>query len=568
MLLTLSIRNVVLIERLEISFKPGLCVLTGETGAGKSILLDALGLALGMRADAGLVRGAAAGGKPLTASVSAAFELPADHPARSMIEDQGLEGPAPGEPVILRRTVTPDGRSRAFINDQPVAAQLLRTLGQTLVEVIGQFASQDLAESATHRAALDSFAGLAPRRAETAAAHRDWRDAEAALGHARGAAETAVREEAWLRHSVDEIDAMAPEIGEEPALAALRHRLQHAERLGEAIGEAIAALDDGDGAEARLGTAHRALARRAGLAAGALDPALAALDRASAEAVEARAAIARAAEEMEVDPARLESAEERLFALRALARKHAVEPDGLPALREDLAQRLALIDDQAGALAALANAAAETRARYLAAAEALSAERAAAALRIDAAIMGELRPLRLGAARFVTVIDRLAETGWGPDGIDRVEFTAATNPDTAPGRLSRIASGGELARFMLALKVVLARTQAVPTLVFDEVDTGIGGATSTAVGERLRRLGEAVQVLVITHSPQVAALGVAHWRVHKRWARKPAGRETTTIVDELDAADRREEIARMLAGARITDEARAAADSLIAARPS
>ena len=566
MLVTLSIRNVVLIERLEISFKSGLCVLTGETGAGKSILLDALGLALGSRADAGLVRNAADGDKPLTASVTAAFELAADHPVLAAIEDQGLEGPAPGEPLILRRTLSADGRSRAFINDQPVAAQLLRKLGQSLVEVIGQFASQDLADGGTHRAALDSFAGLTPHCEETAAAHRAWRDAEAALADAKNSAETAVREEAWLRHSIEEIDGLAPEIGEEQVLAAHRHRLQHAERLGEAIGEAIAALDDGGGAEESLGTAHRALARHAELAAGALDPALEALDRASAEAAEARAAIDRAAGELVVDPSRLESAEERLFALRALARKHGVEPDGLPALRDDLAARLALIDDQAGALAALGIAAAQARTDYLGGAELLSGERSEAASRIDAAITRELRPLRLGSARFITVVEKLPEAGWGPDGIDRVEFTAATNPDTAPGRLSRIASGGELARFMLALKVVMARTQAVPTLVFDEVDAGIGGATSAAVGERLRRLGQAVQVLVITHSPQVAALGVAHWRVHKRAGRKQAGRETTTLIDELDDADRREEIARMLAGARITDEARAAADSLIAGR--
>ena len=569
MLLSLSVRNVVLIERLEISFKPGLCVLTGETGAGKSILLDALGLALGTRADAGLVRRTGLDAAPVTASVSAAFALPAGHPVFAAIAEQGLDAPSRGEPLILRRTVNADGRSRAFIHDQPVAAQFLRSIGESLVSIIGQFASQDLGEGTSHRAALDDFAALSQPRAVTGVAYRAWRDAEAAFADAKEAADSAVREEAWLRHAVEELDALAPQAGEEEALGAVRRRLQHAERLGEALAEATAALDDdGGGVEARLGVAHRVLARRAELAGGVLDSALEALDRASTEAAEARAAIARAVEDMQVEPDRLEAAEERLFALRALARKHGVEPDALPGLREELAAKLALIEDRAGALAALAKAAADARAGFLSAAQALSRDRSEAAAGLDEAVRRELGPLRLGAARFVTVVETLPETGWGPHGIDRVEFTAATNANAAPGRLSRIASGGELARFMLALKVVMARTESVRTLIFDEVDSGIGGATSAAVGERLRRLGQAVQVLVITHSPQVAALGGAHWRVHKRAARPRAGLEATTVVDELDAEDRREEIARMLAGARITDEARAAADSLIAGRPS
>ena len=568
MLLSLSVRNVVLIERLEISFKPGLCVLTGETGAGKSILLDALGLALGMRADAGLVRRSGRGGEPITARVSAAFSLPVDHPVLAAIAEQGLDAPSPGEPLILRRTVSADGRSRAFVHDQPVAVQLLRAIGESLVAVIGQFASQDLGDGAGHRAALDDFAALARPRAAVAAACRAWRDADAALAEAGRAADGAVREEVWLRHAVEELDALAPEAGEEEALDALRQRLRHAERLAEAVAEAIAALDDSGGARDRLGAAHRALDRGAGFAGGVLDPALEALDRASTEAAEARAAIARAVEDMRAEPDRLEAAEERLFALRALARKHGVAPDALAGLREELAARLALVEDRAGALAALAKTAADAKTAFLSAARALSRDRGDAAARLDQAVRRELRPLRLGAARFVTVVETLPETGWGPHGIDRVEFTASTSAGAAPGRLSRIASGGELARFMLALKVVTARTDSIPTLVFDEVDSGIGGATSAAVGERLRRLGRAVQVLVVTHSPQVAALGVAHWRVHKREARRSAGRQTTTVVDELDAEDRREEIARMLAGARITDEARAAADSLIAGGPS
>ncbi len=568
MLVSLSVRNVVLIERLEISFKPGLCVLTGETGAGKSVLLDALGLALGMRADAGMVRRPGRGAEPLTASVAAVFALPSGHPVLAAIAEQGLEAPAPGEPLILRRTVSADGRSRAFVHDQQIGVQFLRGIGAHLVAVIGQFASQELGEGASHRAVLDDFANLARARAATGAAFRAWRDAHAALAEARAASDGAVREEAGLRHAIEELDAVAPEPGEEDALDALRQRLRHAERLAEAVAEALAALDDGGGAQACLGAAHRALARTAGLAGGMLDPALEALDRALAEADEARAALARAVEDMQAEPDRLEAAEERLFTLRALARKHGVAPDALPGLREELAARLALIADRAGALAALATAASDARTAFLAAAGALSGDRSDAAASLDQAVLRELRPLRLGAARFVTVVETLPESGWGAHGIDRVAFTASTSADVAPGRLSRIASGGELARFMLALKVVTARTDSVPTLVFDEVDSGIGGATSAAVGERLRRLGRAVQVLAITHSPQVAALGAAHWRVHKRAARRRAGPEMTTVVDELHAEDRREEIARMLAGARITDEARAAADSLIAGGPS
>lgn len=565
MLRTLSIRNVVLIERLEIAFKPGLCVLTGETGAGKSILLDALGLALGARAEAGLVRAAAAGEDPPVASVAAGFELPAGHPVLAGIEAQGLPAPAAGDPLILRRSLTAEGRSRAFVQDQPVAVQTLRGIGAGLVDVVGQFARLELAGGAAQRAALDGFAGLDGARTRTEAAWRAWRGAEAALAEAKDAAAGAVREESWLRHSVEEIDALAPETGEAAALEAQRRRLQHAERLREAVGEAAAALDDADGAQSRLGAAHRALARRAGLAEGALDPVLEALDRALAEAAEARSALDGAARDLTADPERLDDAERRLFALRALARKHGVEADGLAGLRETLAARLSLVEDRAGALAELEAEAGRAKSDYGAAAAALSAARAGAAAELDRAVAGELAPLRLGAARFATAVEALPEARWGPEGADRVEFTAATQPGAAPARLTRVASGGELARFLLALKVVLARAEAVPTLVFDEVDAGIGGAVATAVGERLRRLGGMVQVLVVTHSPQVAAVGDAHWRV-RRAAREGGGAGApATTVDELDESGRREEVARMLAGARVTERARAAADSLIEA---
>ncbi len=563
MLLTLSVRNVVLIERLDLTLKPGLCVLTGETGAGKSILLDALGLALGARVDPSLVRGAP-GREAATAAVTAAFEIPGDHDAIALIEEHGLAPPAVGEPLILRRTIAPDGRSRGFVNDQPAAAQLLRAVGATLVEIVGQFASHDLAERSSHRRLLDLFGGLEGECLLVSDAWTEWRTAETALAEAARATEALAREEAALRHIVEELDTLAPSAGEEGALAALRHRLRHAERLGEALAEALAEIGGAEGVEPGLARAHRSLARRTDIAGGMFDRALEALDRAAAEAAEAREAVQRCVGELQADPGRLDSAEERLFALRALARKHGVVPDALPEFREETARKLEAIGSAATSLAALRARTGEARAGYAEAARTLSAARTEAALRLDRGVNGELGPLRLGTARFETAVDPLDEPDWGPNGAERVTFNASTNPNTPAGPLSRIASGGELSRFMLALKVVLAGASPVPTLVFDEVDAGIGGATSTAVGQRLRRLGQRLQVLVVTHSPQVAALGAAHWRVQKRETRNGSKRETRTIVDELDRDNRREEIARMLAGMTVTDEARAAAESLMA----
>ena len=562
MLLTLSIRNVVLIERLDLAFKPGLCVLTGETGAGKSILLDALGLALGARVDPALIR-SSPDGEANTAAVAAAFEMPRHHDAIAMLEEHGLAAPTPGEPLVLRRTIAPDGRSRGFVNDQPAAAHLLRAIAATLVEIVGQFASHDLSERANHRRVLDRYGGLEKERRQVSDAWGEWRTAEATLGQAVTAAGTLAREEAALRHAIEEFDALGPEEGEEGALAALRHRLRHAERLGEALSEALAEIGGADGVEPGLARAHRLLARRTDIAGGMFDDALEALDRTAAEAAEARAVIKQCIGELQADPGRLDAAEERLFALRALARKHGVVSDALPALREETARKLAAIESAATSLAGFRARAEETRGDYENAAKALASARRAAALRLDEAVNGEMGPLRLGAARFETAVVSLDEPDWGPDGTERVTFIASTNPNTPAGPLSRIASGGELSRFMLALKVVLSSASPVPTLVFDEVDAGIGGATSTAVGQRLRRLGEALQVLVVTHSPQVAALGGAHWRVVKRETRVRGGIETRTTVDELDHDKRREEIARMLAGITVTDEARAAAESLM-----
>ena len=561
MLLTLSIRNVVLIERLDLNFKSGLCVLTGETGAGKSILLDALGLALGARVDPTLIRG---GPASAAAAVSAAFEIPPDHDAISVIGDHGLAPPGPGEPLILRRTVGTDGRSRGFVNEQPANAQLLRSIGETLVEIVGQFASHDLAERANHRSVLDRYGGLEVQRGLVSAAWNAWRAAETALADALAEARAAAREKESLRHAMEELDTFGPQEGEEDTLATARHRLRHAERLGETLSEALAEMTGAKGVESGLARAHRVLARRTDIAGAMFDDALEALDRAAAEAAEARAAIDRCVGELQADPGRLDSVEERLFALRALARKHGVVPDALPKLREETARKLAAIEESENSLSDLRARTGRARAEYESAAAVLAAARRAAAKRLDEAVNAELGPLRLGSARFESAVDPLDERDWGPGGTERVTFVASTNPDTPAGPISRIASGGELSRFMLALKVVLAGASPVPTLVFDEVDAGIGGATSTAVGQRLRRLGEALQVLVVTHSPQVAAQGGAHWRVRKRESRDRGGQETRTVVDELDRDTRREEIARMLAGITVTDEARAAAESLIA----
>ncbi|WP_245593411.1 DNA repair protein RecN [Azospirillum halopraeferens] len=553
-LAALSIRDVVLIERLALNLRPGLGVLTGETGAGKSILLDALGLALGARADSGLVRRGAD-----QATVTAEFDLSGDHPALDILREQGLEAE---ERLVVRRTVSADGRSRAWVNDQAVGVALLKRLGEELVEVHGQFDTHGLLNPQTHRGVLDAYAGLDSRAARVAAAHRAWRQVEDARANAAAEIARARAEEEYLRHAVAELDALAPKPGEEEDLAETRAVLMHREKVVEAMNQAFAELAGERGAERLLAAATRTLSRIADKAAGRLDPVIAALDRAAAEAAEASSALQAASADVDMDPGALEKLEERLFALRAAARKHAVEVDALAALRDDFARRLLLIEDQGDLLTRLAREAETARADYVKAAESLSAERRKAAGRLDKAVAAELPPLKLDKARFRTLVEALDEADWGPGGIDRVAFQVATNPGAPPGPINKIASGGELARFMLALKVVLAQTGTVGTLVFDEVDTGIGGAVAAAVGERLAKLGQTLQVLVVTHSPQVAARGATHLKVQKA----VKGEHVTTGVAVLDGDERREEIARMLSGATVTAEARAAAESLIAGR--
>jgi len=554
MLASLTIRDVVLIERLTLSFRRGLCALTGETGAGKSILLDALGLALGARAESGLVRHGAD-----QAAVIAEFELSGDHPALAILKEQGLEA---DEHLVVRRTVSADGRSRAWVNDQPVGVGLLKKLGEELVEVHGQFDTHGLLNPQTHRGVLDAYAGLANQAAQVAAAHRAWRQVEDARHSAAAEIARARSEEEYLRHAVAELDALAPKPGEEAELADTRAVLMHREKLVDGMNAAHAELSGDRGVERALSSAIRTLSRIADKAGGTLDPVIAALDRAATEAGEAIAALQSASSGVDMDPRALEKLEERLFALRAAARKHGVDVDTLAALRDDMAGRLLLIEDQGDLLARLAKESELARGAYRSAAETLSAARQEAAGRLDVAVAAELTPLKLDRAKFRTLVESLGEAEWTAAGTDRIAFQVATNPGAPAGALNKIASGGELARFMLALKVVLAQTSTVGTLVFDEVDTGIGGAVAAAVGERLEKLGHGLQILVVTHSPQVAARGAVHLKVQKSLK----GEQVTTGVAELDGDERREEIARMLSGATVTAEARAAADSLIAGR--
>ncbi len=555
MLAALAIRDIVLIDRLDLAFRPGLAVLTGETGAGKSILLDALGLALGARADAALVRHGATG----PASVAATFELPPGHAVLAALVEYGLDVPEPGEPLILRRTLSSDGKSRAFVNDQPVGIAVLREIGEALVEIEGARGDVGLMNPELHREALDAFGGLAKEGEATRAAWRDWRAAQAALEDARAARERSASEEEYLRHVAAELDALDPKPGEERALAEQRALLAAAGKIAEALATAETALS-GNEVEQGLAQARRALDRVAAQAAGRLDAVLAALDRAAAETAEAVAALEKAGASLDLDPRTLERAEERLFALRAAARRHSTTVDRLPELRADFATRLAALEDGGAGLARLTKDEAASRAAYLRAASALADGRAKAAVRLDKAVAAELPALKLEKARFATQREALPEAQWSEHGTERVRFAVATNPGAAPGPIGRIASRGEMSRFLLALRVVLAEAGAVPTLVLDEVDAGIGGATAAAVGERLKRLGARIQLLVVTHSPQVAACGATHWRVVKGAAKGIA----VTRAEALDEATRREEIARMLAGARVTDEARAAAASLMA----
>ncbi|WP_108856511.1 DNA repair protein RecN [Aliiroseovarius pelagivivens] len=549
MLRSLDIRDMLIIDRLELEFQPGLNVLTGETGAGKSILLDSLGFVLGWRGRADLVRTGAEQGE-----VVAVFDLPADHPARAVLDEAGI--PADDE-LVLRRINRLDGRKTAWVNDRRASGEVLRALSDSLVELHGQQDDKGLLNPRVHRLLLDEFAGLGGNVDRVKTAWRAVAQASKSLDEARARIDAAKAEEEFLRHAVEELDMLDPQPGEDAELDARRRLMQGAERIGEDISRAHQALGTGDGAEARLGDALRWLEGAADQAGDTLDAPLAALSRAMDELGEAVSGVEAAMNSLSFNPHELEQVEERLFAIRAMARKHHTTPDELGVFAEDLRGRLTALDAGADEIAGLEAALADARAQYDAAAQVLSKARQDAAIRLDQAMGAELAPLKMERAVFTTEITAADP---GPDGIDAVTFSVATNPGAPSGPLNKIASGGELSRFLLALKVCLTRDATGLTMIFDEIDRGVGGATADAVGRRLADLASAGQVLVVTHSPQVAALGGHHWRVSK----SVTNGVTLSTVSPLSSDQRVDEIARMISGDTITDAAKAAAKELLA----
>lgn len=559
MLARLSIRDIVLIDRLDIEFSRGLAILTGETGAGKSILLDAFALALGGRGDASLVRHGVEQGQ-----VTAVFDVPKGHPATAILAGNGLDeaGSDASCELILRRVQLADGRTRAFINDQAVSVQTLKAVGAALVEIHGQHDERALIDASTHRRLLDAFAGL---EKDVAALEGLWearRTASSALDAHRAGMERAAREADYLRHACDELKALGPRDGEETALAARRTAMMQGEKIATDLREAQDAVSGGHSPIASLSAAVRRLERRAAAWPALVEPAVKAMDAAINALEEADQHLAAALAAADFDPAELERIEERLFALRAASRKYATPVDGLAQLAAKFAADVALIDAGAEQLKTLQAAAEQADQRYRSAAARLSVARAKFAQKLDRAVNAELAPLKLERATFTTQIESDGEAP-GPHGIDRIEFWVQTNPGTRPGPMMKVASGGELSRFLLALKVVLSDRGSAPTLVFDEIDTGVGGAVADAIGARLARLADKVQVMAVTHAPQVAARADQHYLISKDALDK--GKRVATRVNALVADHRREEIARMLAGAEITAEARAAAERLLRA---
>jgi DNA repair protein RecN (Recombination protein N) len=555
MLSALSIRDIVLIEKLDLTFEDGLSVLSGETGAGKSILLDALGLALGARGDSSLVRTGLNRG-----IVTASFSLPRSHAVLKLLTEQGID--VEGD-VVIRRIQMADGRSRASINDQPVSINLLRQIGGLLSEIHGQHDDRALVDVASHRDLLDAYGGLEPLAEKVGQAWHVWRNSLDALDAQRERVRRAEAERDFLEHAVKELRDLSPASGEEEALAQQRQLMMNAEQFSASVAEARDALS-GDGTlEGRLNAALRKLERRRDQALGKLDQLCTSLERVILEMGEAQRAIAAAEHVFTFDPRALEKAEERLFALRALARKHRVQVGELPSLLLRFEADLQSIHDGGETLRRLMAEEQETRKRFESMAAELSRSRLAAARQLDKSVMAELPPLKLERARFETLVEERMDKP-GPQGIDRVEFLVSANPGVPLGPLMRIASGGELARFMLALKVVLAAKGSAPTLIFDEIDTGVGGAVADAMGSRLHRLAADLQVLCVTHSPQVAARARTHLLISKMEEVGGTGTRMVTRVALLSSKSRREEIARMLSGAKVTEEARAQADRLLA----
>jgi DNA repair protein RecN (Recombination protein N) len=553
MLLSLSIRDIVLIDRLDLEWSEGLCTLTGETGAGKSILLDALALAIGARGDAGLVRQGAGQG-----TVSAVFDMTGLDTLKERLTEVGID--ADGE-LILRRIQTPDGRSKAFVNDAPVSVALLREIGGQLVEIHGQNESQSLTDASTQLDMLDKYAGLMGLRREVLAAFEARKIAQDALNAHIQATQASLAEADFLRHAVGELTEFAPLENEEDRLSEERNLLQNATKLSGDLNTAMLALEGDTGAEKALSQAMKALQRASAKAGNLLDDVMQVIERAQLETSEATSCLSDVASRLKADPYQLEKVEDRLFGLRDLARKHNVPAVHLPGHFKELQTRLDAIDNDPEIVKKLEQDYQRAQALYQGHAEQLSKARAAAAGQLDLGVNAELEPLKLDGAKFETEITVLPMDQGTPTGVDRVRFVAQTNPGTPSGPIAKIASGGELARFMLALKLVLSAGQNGQTMIFDEVDAGVGGAVAEAVGDRLHRLAQGNQLLVVTHSPQVAACGDHHWKVHKS---SDTGL-TASSVKLLEAEPRLEEVARMLSGAEVTDEARAAARRLLTA---
>ncbi|ESX99312.1 DNA repair protein RecN [Mesorhizobium sp. LNJC405B00] len=550
MLSRLSIRDIVLIEKLDIDFQPGLSVLTGETGAGKSILLDALSLALGARGDASLVRHGAAQGQ-----VIAVFDVPRNHPVRALLAENAIEDDGD---IILRRLQTADGRTRVFVNDQPSSVTLMRDIGHALVEIHGQHDERALVDPGAHRELLDSFGGHLGAARATGEAWRYWRGAEQEFARHRAKVEAAAREADYLRASVAELAKLDPQPGEETQLAELRATMMRAEKIASEIHDAQDVLSGPSSPLPQLASLLRRLQRKASEAPGLLEDVVKSLDEAMLSLDAAQSGVEAALRATEYDPQRLEKAEERLFSLRAASRKHSVAVDDLAQLRDTMLADLADLDAGEGRLHVLEKQAAAAREAYDISAAQLSSLRHAAAVGLTKAVMAELPALKLERAEFIVGLTSDGENRT-EEGIDQVEFWVRTNPGTRPGPMMKVASGGELSRFLLALKVALADRGSAPTLVFDEIDTGVGGAVADAIGQRLARLSTRVQVLSVTHAPQVAARAATHFLISK----SGGSDKVATGIAEMDRAARQEEIARMLAGATITEEARAAAERLL-----
>lgn len=553
MLIQLSIRDIVLIERLDLEFDAGLSVLTGETGAGKSILLDSLSLALGGRGDGGLVRQGADKGQ-----VTAVFDVAGDHPARVLLRENGIDDDGD---LVFRRVQSGDGRTRVFINDQPASVALMRQAGLHLVEIHGQHDDRALVDMDAHRSLLDAFGGLGERAAEVGSLFEAWRAARSALSAHRTKVENARREADWLRSSVEELEKLSPVEGEEEELAERRSAMMKAEKMASDISEADEVLSGQASPVPVISGLLRRLERKAEQAPELLNDTVAALDAALNALADAQTAVEAALRAADFNPRELEETEERLFALRGAARKYNVPVESLPELAAQMVADLSDLDAGEERLAALEARVSESEAAFLHAARTLSERRHATGSALADAVMAELPALKLERAEFLVEI--ASDQGHaGPTGIDQVAFHVRTNPGSRPGPIMKVASGGELSRFLLALKVALADRGSAPTLVFDEIDTGVGGAVADAIGKRLKRLSENVQVLSVTHAPQVAARAATHLLIAKGPS-EAGGATVSTRVNTMNAEDRREEIARMLAGEQVTAEARAAAARLL-----